>query len=92
MKTYSIALALSLFALSAASAQTAPTRPAPPATMAAPNTARTEMSTAAQGTGPVSTDYSQTDKQRMRNSQPKAKTKKMKTTMSDGSGKMKTKM
>ena len=93
MKASFLSLALCLFALGTASAQTtAPTRPAPPATMAAPNTERSDMTDASRSVGTPVTDYSQSDKQRMRNGQPKMKTKKTKSTMSDGSGKMKTKM
>lgn len=92
MKAPFLSLALCLLALGAASAQTTPTRPAPPATMAAPNTERSNMTDASRSVGTPVTDYSESDKQRMRNGQPKMKTKKTKSTMSDGSGKMKTKM
>jgi hypothetical protein len=93
MKASFLSLALCLLTLGAASAQTAPaTRPAPPATMAAPNTERSDMSDAAKGVGTPVTERSVSDNQAMRSGQPKMKNKKMKSTMSDGSGKMKTKM
>lgn len=92
MKASFLTYALCLCTLGAASAQTTPTRPAPPATTAAPNTARSDMSEASRSVGTPVTDYSTSDKQRMRGGQPKMKTKKTKSTMPDGSGKMKTKM
>jgi hypothetical protein len=92
MKASFLSLALCLLTLGAASAQTAPaTRPAPPATMAAPNTERSDMSDAAKSVGTPVTDRSGSDNQTMRSGQ-KMKAKKSKSTMPDGSGKMKTKM
>jgi hypothetical protein len=92
MKASFLSLALCLFTLGAASAQTAPARPAPPATMAAPNTERSDMIDASKGVGTPVTEYSPSDKQRLRRGQPKMKVKKSKSTMPDGSGKMKTNM
>ena len=60
--------------------------------MAAPNTERSDMTDASRSVGTPVTDYLQSDKQYIRSGQPKMKTKKTKSTMSDGSDKMKTKM
>ena len=92
MKASFFLLAACVASVSAVSAQTTPTLPAPPATMAAPNVARTDMSTAAEGTAPVSTDYTMGKRKQARDGQPKMKTKKTKSTLSDGTGKVKTKM
>lgn len=68
-----------------AHAQTTPASQAP-ATMASPNTTRSSMPKAATGVGAVVTDSS------ARNGYTKTKNTKIKSTMSKGSGKVKTKM